>query len=102
MSECRCGCGREVPQSRGFRTRIWYDDACRKRAARRIVAGEKETPRDDATVDLDALLVPGDEGVVVAVRRLVESLPLNTGEERAQAALAGELAWMTAAGSVPA
>src|SRR5438046_2453421 len=64
MSLCKCGCGRTVPPSRGYHPRIWFEDSCRKRAARRVAVIEKEVPRDAPSVDLDELLVPGDVGVV--------------------------------------
>jgi hypothetical protein len=90
---CRCGCGRELPPSQGTVTRVWFSEACRKRAAR----------RSSANGDGWVLPPSGAPGVVkVAVRAVLVSEEALTGVDAAYAALAVRAAQMVDGGSVPA
>jgi hypothetical protein len=90
---CRCGCGRELPPSQGTVARVWFSEACRKRAARR------------ARTNGDGWVLPpsGALGAVeVAVRTALVSEEALTGVDGAYAALAVRTAQMVDGGSVPA
>jgi hypothetical protein len=88
---CSCGCGRELPPSQGTVARLWFSEACRKRAARR--------PGTNGKVRRDA---PWPGAVEASVRAALETEEPLAGVDGAYAALAIATARMVDGGSVPA
>lgn len=109
MAFCKCGCGREVRASTGYKPREWFSDACRmrvKRAAAQLAAKQAHPtakPRARGVPIASLGIVPGDPALVDRVRDVVTSkIDADDDVAQAQGALALRLAELAADGSVSA
>ena len=79
MSECKCGCGRQVEQVSGKVARQWYSDACRKAYGRANPGQDHASTPDKPTPDTQPRTTPdtGGAGISVTHPSVTDQEPIN-------------------------